>query len=176
MKFHDIQQNEAKKVLSYCPNSGIFRWKNPSKFHAEKIGLIAGTTAFSRGKEYVSIGLMGCVVKAHRLAWLFVYGYWPTMIDHINGNSLDNRISNLVECTPTMNCQNHTKSINGSGLPVGVRNTKNGKFQARIKKDKINIHLGTFNTADEASFAYTQKRIGIHYCPAFAEGGSNGMA
>lgn len=48
---------------------------------------------------------------AHRLAWFYVHGGWPTYyIDHINRRKSDNRIANLREVKPFENSQN-TKAV-----------------------------------------------------------------
>jgi hypothetical protein len=74
--------------------------------------------------------------------------------DHINGNGLDNRRSNLRVCTASNNCMNR-KPQNGSSVYKGVSlHTKGGKWAARIKtKGKI-YNLGHFNSEIEAAVVY----------------------
>lgn len=62
-----------KQQLSYCPVTGLFSWKI-SKPRAAK-GSIAG---FTCGKGYTRIKVLGISLSAHRLAWLFSEGVWPT--------------------------------------------------------------------------------------------------
>lgn len=64
-------------------------------------------------------------------------------VDHINGNTLDNRRSNLRLLT---------KSLNGLNRQTerGVKMTRGGKYEARVSKDGKYIHLGTFDTYAQA--------------------------
>jgi hypothetical protein len=72
-------------------------------------------------------------------------------VDHINGNPLDNRRSNLRICTAKENMRNRT-SKNTNGFKGVHRQLK--KFRAIIHKDYKQIYLGTFDTAEEAARAY----------------------
>jgi len=85
-----------------------------------------------------------------------VHGKWPSdCIDHINGNSLDDRPENLRNATITQNAWNHFKRAKKQNLPMGVRiNASSGKYAARIAYNKKLITIGTFKTAEEAHNAY----------------------
>jgi hypothetical protein len=73
------------------------------------------------------------------------------VVDHINGNTLDNRKSNLRIVTQLENCQNRTKlnKNNISGIPCASIK----KYGATVIIDKERKFLGTFNTIDEAKNA-----------------------
>lgn len=72
------------------------------------------------------------------------------VVDHINGNRLDNRRSNLRVCTANQNAKNtRVKKNNTSGYP-GIRKTKFGKFCVRITVNREYIHVGTCATIEEA--------------------------
>ena len=81
-------------------------------------------------------------------------------IDHINGDKLDNRRTNLRIVTPRQNQQNKKIHINGH-LP-GTHQHK-GKWQARIWINKKSNYLGTFSTPQEASAVY-QEAIRSNLC------------
>lgn len=79
-------------------------------------------------------------------------------IDHINGNSLDDRAINLRDVTPTQNAWNHKGRARTIALPMGVRHVASGRFQARIAVNKKMIHLGAYDTPEQAALVYQQKR------------------
>lgn len=72
------------------------------------------------------------------------------VVDHINGDTHDNRKANLRTCTPKENSWNAIESKNCTSGHVGIRITPSGKFSARIMVDRKEIFLGTFQTMDEA--------------------------
>jgi hypothetical protein len=150
----DLTQESLMELLDYNPETGIFTWKNPTRYHLRLTGKPAGQ--ISHG--YLLIQIHGLKYKAHRLAWLYIYSEWPLIVDHINRNPSDNRIKNLRRCTQSENIRNHSKKQNKSGLPVGVRKAASGRFHARITFEKRQIALGSFETFEDASFAYLKAR------------------
>lgn len=92
------------------------------------------------------------VVKMHR----YILGLSePTeIIDHINGNTLDNRKANLRRCTNTENSRNCKLSKNNTSGASGVNLIKSsGKYRARIMVNRKEIRLGHFKTFEEAKKA-----------------------
>jgi hypothetical protein len=80
-------------------------------------------------------------------------------VDHANGNTLDNRRSNLRLCTKRQNQQNSRKRRTYDGKPTknrlkGTHPTKQGKWTARIRHTGKYHYLGTFDTELEAYSAY----------------------
>lgn len=95
----------------------------------------------------------------------FIIGSVGGVVDHINGNNRDNRRINLRITTPNGNAKNKV-SKNKYGVN-GIRKTPYGKYQARITVDYKDIHIGTFETLDEAIFARKQaeKKYFGEYAP-----------
>lgn len=76
-------------------------------------------------------------------------------IDHKNRNPLDNRRENLRYCTHSQNLANKSMQVNSKTGYRGVDFHKaRGKFRARIVVKDRSIHLGRFNTPEEAALAY----------------------
>ena len=93
-----------KQLLNYDPLTGIFTWV-VSRNRRVKIGQIAGY--LNSPILHRRIEIDGKSYGAHRLAWLYVYGYFPCgVVDHIDGNPSNNKITNLRECTQGENSRN----------------------------------------------------------------------
>jgi|SRR5215471_13390464 len=138
------------ELLDYNPETGIFTWKLDKGGHIMK-GKLAGNMNCSRER----IGIDGKSYKTAVLTWVIVHGYWPTTyIDHIDGNTTNNRISNLREATPSQSAMNRsTPSNNTSGIK-GVRwNSKGEVWEARIQVNNKVIQIGSFKSLVEAAEA-----------------------
>ena len=147
MATHSITQERLKSLLTYDPDTGEFRWR--TKRPRCTVGALAGTATHH---GYTAIKLDGATYRAHRLAWLYVFGDWPRMeLDHINRKRSDNRISNLREATRFLNCQNRKKSTTAHSQHIGVSKGFGGKgWRAYIDKNGRRITLGVFRTEQDA--------------------------
>lgn len=77
------------------------------------------------------------------------------VVDHRNGNGLDNRRSNLRTSTPTQNCANRRRRRDSQWPYKGIQRTNGrGNWQARIKVDGKRYNLGSFATPEDAANAY----------------------
>jgi hypothetical protein len=107
---------------------------------------------------YVVANIGGKVIKLHR--FLLGIEEQKEIVDHINGNPLDNRRINLRICTCAENNRNCKLSKNNSTGHTGVSHIKStGKFRARIMLDRKEIQLGRFDTYEEAVKAREQAEI-----------------
>lgn len=89
------------------------------------------------------------------------------IIDHINGDTLDNRRSNLRLVTPSQNNANQRPSFTKTKSQLkGVYFLKNGnrlkKWYSRIQINNKDYFLGYFLTENEAYNAYRKKHIGAY--------------
>lgn len=155
-----MEPADVKRCLDYNPNTGVMIWVNVSPYHKEKNGREAGTLLPNNHRKfYHVISLGGRKHKRSRLAFAWMTGRWPAhQIDHINGDSTDDRWENLREATATQNAWNHRKRAKTSGLPMGVRSNPSGRFSARIAVNKRMIQIGTFDTSEAAAEAYAAAR------------------
>ena len=77
------------------------------------------------------------------------------MIDHINGNGLDNRLCNLRPCTAAQNCANMKIIERGTSRFKGVHwNKRSQKWCASIRHHRKLKHLGLFSVEEQAAHAY----------------------
>lgn len=92
-------------------------------------------------------------LKLHRLITKPKSG---EQVDHINGNKLDNRRSNLRLCNNSQNQMNQSKKkgVFRSDYKGVCWKKQQGKWYARIGVNYKRIHLGYFNTEKEAALAY----------------------
>lgn len=147
---YPITQEYLRSILSYDAETGVFTWTKPPWNHPRMAGQEAGSVATG----YVMIKIDHRRYKAHRLAWLYVHGEWPSKrIDHRDGDTFNNAFANLRLATQAQNCANAGR-WRGKKLPKGVRSVASGRFQARIRFDRKLRVIGTFCTAEEAAEAY----------------------
>lgn len=161
----EITQELIKSILNYVPETGEMLWVKPNKHHRDLVGRIAGCPVKSRGnKAYWSVQILGKKYKRSRLAWLWMTGSLPKeCIDHKDGNSLNDKWDNLREASILENSWNHKTRKRKYDFPMGVRQSANGKYVARISHLKKQFTIGTFDTVEEARTAYLierEKRFG----------------
>ena len=149
-----------EQLFELDKNSGKLFWIKPPKNHPDLLGKEAGClTRNSNGKGYWMIQVDGKKYKRSHIVFFLVNGFWPKpCVDHINGDSTDDRPSNIRQATFTENAWNHKKRARRINLPIGVKNLASGRFEARIGYLGKQIHLGSFQSLDEASAVYQSKR------------------
>lgn len=145
-----VTVDRLRQVLNYNPETGVFIWKIPTGKRT-KVGSVAGSI---RKDGYRPIKVDGHRYLAHRLAWLYQTGEWPTdVIDHINGDPSDNRIANLREASRFQNQQNQGVRKNNTSGFKGVSLSR-GRWCAEIRVHGKKKSLGSFDTPEEAHAAY----------------------
>lgn len=168
----------ANAALHYDGATGHLYWKERPVEHfaterAWKIwysrccGKRADTSiSDSNGLEYRRVRLLGRVWKAHRIIWLIHHGELPSAeIDHINGDTCDNRISNLRCVSKSENLKNQSRYKSNSSGHTGISwNKKLSKYQAYISDNGKLRHLGCFAEIEQALHARKQAeaRLGYH--------------
>lgn len=143
-----ITQDRLKSLTTYDPNTGLFKSLVRRKQH--KPGGLLGCVNPASG--YVQIKLDCQTYKAHRLAWLYVYGFWPTgQIDHINHDRADNRIANLRDVSNGINHHNRARKTKSSSGHLGVGwHKRDACWQAHLEVSGRRVHIGYFTDLAEA--------------------------
>jgi hypothetical protein len=106
----EITQEYLMSIADYDPDTGIITRKDRK-----------GSNGSIDAYGYLIIKIKGEQYKAHRLAWLYVHGEFPSnVIDHINGDKLDNRIENLRDVPQAINVRDTKREPNKDTGEVGI--------------------------------------------------------
>lgn len=144
-----LSVERLRELFSYDRDTGVVAKKAPAQRKPPAV----------RHNDYVKVSADGKTYLAHRIAWALATGEWPAgEIDHINGIRSDNRLANLRDVPRQINCHNRHAVRAASGI-LGV-SFKANKWEAKIAVNRRQIHLGRFQTKEEARAAYlAAKRI-----------------
>jgi hypothetical protein len=146
------------QVLHYEPKTGEFTWIH-RETHKNKLGKNA---SIIRSHGYLNICIDSIYYYTHRLAWLYIYGKFPKVIDHINGCKTDNRIENLRSVDQKTNVENVVRARkHNHSCVLGAFKSKN-KFQSKIRINGKSVYIGRFDTAEEANKAFLEMKRKYH--------------
>jgi len=146
-----------REVLDYDPSTGVFIWLISPAARAP-VGAVAGCP---KPDGYRQIQVDGVNYRAHRLAWLWVHGVWPSgVLDHKDGYRDNNAINNLRPATLSQNGGNMRRHRdNVSGFKGACFEKRSRKWRGTIVINGKQRHLGLFATAEEAHAAYVRAAI-----------------
>lgn len=148
----------VRAALIYEPETGIFRRRETKR--RWKAGEIAGGLNHN-GYLMVSIG--PCRYFAHKIAIFLATGVMPASVDHINGDKLDNRLSNLRPCNHAQNGANmKVKVTNNSGVKGVSFDKVNCRWKASLTVNRKQITVGRFDSLEEAKAAIAVARKQHH--------------
>jgi len=126
-----------------------------------EIGSIAGCV--HKGTGYVHIKIKAKAFKAHRLIFLYHYGYFPEFVDHIDGNKQNNRIENLREASKQENCQNQkVRWTNSSGVKGVSWHKVNKKWKVALCKNYRSYYFGTYEDKELAELVSMEATDLLH--------------
>ena len=161
-----LDSDLLKSFLDYDQDAGLFKWKV-----SRRLGLAGKTAGSNASNGYINIRVDGNRYKAHRLAWLYVYGEWPNgEIDHINHVRDDNRIINLRVVSCTENQRNKLiNSRNKTGITGVHWDRLISKWVSKISINKKTHQLGYFRDFFEACCARKSAEINFDFHPNHGE-------
>lgn len=180
MKYNDDLTAEfVKECLNYYPKTGLFTWKirprehfvsdrSCSVWNSRYANKEAGSIHKTKGRRfgYKVITLNNKIYRAHRLAWLIVYGKWPkNEIDHIDGDHFNNKIDNLRDVPNSVNMKNLSIRIDNKTGYNGLVLRPSGSWRAEIRIDGKSIYLGTFKNKEDAIQARKDAEIKYGFHP-----------
>ena|SRR5438105_9984711 len=150
-----LTAQRLRELLDYAPETGLFYWR--VRRGCAGAGRQAGSL---HTVGYRVIRVDGVTHLAHRLAWLHVHGDHPIAeIDHVNGNRMDNRITNLRQCSRGQNARNVT-TRNACGFK-GIYHRRS-RWHAQISVNGRRTYLGSYENAEQAAAAY-DSAARLHY-------------
>lgn len=141
-------QDRLHQIYNYDPITGALTYKRD--FNRRHAGEVATSTT-SNGYLVVTLDK---TYLAHRIIWLMQTGTFPEFVDHENHIRCDNSWMNLFSVDRQSNAQNKSVNTNNTTGYLGVSYMpKRNKFRATITRDRKQIHLGLFDTAEAANQA-----------------------
>ena len=148
-----LTAERVRELLDYDPATGVFRWRVSLMGRGAKAGAIAGT---SNGQGRRQIKIEQRIYIASRLAFLWMTGRWPyRFVDHINGDTANDRWANLRQATDAQNAAN-SRAKGTLGFKGVTWDKSRQRFVARIKVNYRTINLGRFETAEAAHAVYVK--------------------
>lgn len=158
-----LTQSVLKAMFDYEDGSLVWRTDEhkSSSWNTRWVGRKAGSV---RDDGYLQIVLWPGAylqtpkpkaVRVHRLIFCWHHGYYPEVVDHINGNPRDNRIENLRAATQALNQSNMKKfSTNKTGVTGVSWHERDQKYQAAFSFQGKRHFVGLFTSLEAARVAY----------------------
>ena len=139
--------------MYYCYDTGDFFWKDVLKHKNRKSGALGTPKRRCNGQvQSLIITYKGIKYGAHRIAYYLHHGNCPDVVDHIDGNPLNNRIDNLRPADPTLNLWNQKRRVNNtSGLTGVVWHKATDQWRSRINTKGTTYELGFTDSKFEAA-------------------------
>lgn len=152
-----MELKKFNEYLRYDKRTGKLFWnkkiKRLPKLENKEAGHIHKNKNGKRSIFYRRFRLFGKNYSSHRIIWYLHYGYMPNVIDHIDGNGLNNKITNLRDVTASINQKNRYTHRAGRLYGAIYYKPKNNWMSVKIIGKK-RIFLGYYKTEEEAHIAY----------------------
>ncbi|MBS4048062.1 MAG: HNH endonuclease [Alphaproteobacteria bacterium] len=177
-----LSPDDMRQLLEYDASTGVLRWKERQKHHFKNGRMPATWNLLNvggradklhrkkNGAKWMNVKIFEKPYRAHRVIWAIVHGEWPNgQIDHINGDSCDNRIENLRVVDDAENKRNLPMvRSNKSGVMGVIYHPDKGRKKqwiARIGNGGKAHNIGRFYTKEEAVAARRAAEIEFGYHP-----------
>lgn len=141
----ELTQDLLHELFTYKDGALYWRVDRGNQIHA-------GAPAGWDDKVYVRVMINGAAHLAHRVIYFMHHGFLPEFVDHINGDTRDNRIENLRAATRSDNNRNRKTNRNNQSGVKGVHwDAPRKKWKAQITINGKQRYLGLFDTLETAA-------------------------
>jgi len=152
-----MSQQEIKEIFDY--KDGFLYWKIDKANKKIKAGSVAGSKT---SKGYFRLTLNYQEIPVHKIIYLWNKGFVPNVIDHIDGDKLNNKIENLRSANLQTNQYNRKKGKNNSsGCKNVFWNAKGKYWQVHIRENK-KVHSWYVKDFELAELIATEARNKYH--------------
>jgi hypothetical protein len=155
-----LNKDEIDSLFVYSEVTGGLLWKNTVS------NRIAGTLAGSPNKKgHWVVQINEKLYRIHNLVWILFGNNIPEnfIVDHIDNDPLNNRISNLRLATHSQNLLNSSKRENKSSIYKGVHwNKQSNSWRASIRINERVKYIGNFKDEYSAHLAWCDVAKEIH--------------
>ena len=159
-KVGDLTQEYLRSLLEYDPKKGLFRWKIRRSANSKR-GWFGDVANHHTGYYYLSLD--GRLWGLHRLAFLYVGGYIPEYVDHINNRRCDNSWENLRATDRAGNNRNASLRVdNKSGIKGVSWRNRNCKWVVQISLNSKVRYLGLYDDLELAELVAQEAREKYH--------------
>ncbi len=156
-----MTQDELKELLHYEPTTGKFTWL-VSTSNRVSIGSEAGKAGVKA--TYRQIRIDGVAHLSHRLAFLYMTGTIPDIVDHVNGVKHDNTWVNLREADTNLN--QHNRQGANKNSTSGIRGVSlhkpTNKWYVEVWANSNKHYLGLYEDLELAELVAEEARSLLH--------------
>jgi hypothetical protein len=161
-----LTQSMLRELFDYRVDGNLVRLKSgmgPNNKAGDLVGDLNKKKLGSRNARYVTTRINGQHYCVHKLIYMWHTGVMPDELDHINRDTLDNRIENLRVANKSQNACNRTVFVNNTSGVKGVSwNARNKKWFVYVDVNKKRNNIGYFDDIDLAELVAIEAREKLH--------------
>jgi hypothetical protein len=150
-----LTQEHVRELFDYHED-GYLIWKSKKSYHKCRFGTRAGSLNKIHKRHFVSID--NILYAVSHVVFIWHHGWLPEKVDHIDVDSLNDRIGNLRPATHSDNVRNIKRPPHNTSGFKGVHFNRFGNrskpWRASIRVNRKTLHLGYYSTPEAAHAAY----------------------
>lgn len=162
MIVNELDKDELNRHFQYCDGKLYWKIRKQGRQMGKPVGSLVELPS---GYKYYQVSFKYKLYRLHHIIWVMHNGHIPEgfIVDHINCDSLDNRIENLRLARLHQNSSNTRLSkANKSGVKGVSWSYPAKKWRCNIDHKGKRYHVGYYKTLEEAKEAIEKKRTELH--------------